>query len=639
MKNEIKIFLIICMISNIRNSYIYLLIQGNGTQRILSNVFRSTPSEVLVNGVKDNTCSKTCNLKNEINNITLKFTPKISSCHDMFSGANNMTEIDLSNFDFSRVTDLSFMFNACINLVKIEFGNINTPIVETMWAMFQSCSKLKSIDLSKFDTSKVKDMSTIFNGCSSLEKIVFGNINTSSLENMETMFQSCYSLISIDLSKFDTSKVTNMGNMFGLCSKLETIEFGNINTSSVKVMGSLFRGCSKLVSIDLSKFDTSNAKNMASMFYNCKNLKYLDLSNFDTSKVTTINAMFEGCSSLIYLNLKPFKLNNLVIKDNAFKGKSSNTKYCIEDKETQEFLIEIISDCSNDCFKDNAILDFEKKKCTISCTKYEFEGLCYGECPKDTYPLFCYENECGQKARECLNQLPLGYYLDLYEKAYKKCFEKCESCYGEGNETNNNCRKCKSNFNFINDLNDNNCYEKCKYFYYVDEYYKYHCTSNNMCPKQYNKIILNKTKCTNNCKNDTTYKYEYNNTCLIECPNETLYNENDKICYNFYIKQNNFSNNNISKEEIVEDFDDFRRYIYIYNVTNDKEDIIEIKNDMTYQLTTTDNQKNNIYNNISKLDLGECEKELKIKYGINDSLPLIIFKIDYFSPDTLVFKI
>ena len=53
-------------------------------------------------------------------------------------------------------------------------------------------------------------------------------------------------------------------------------------------------------------------------------------------------------------------------------------------------------------------------------------------------------------------------------------------------------------------------------------------------------------------------------------------------------------------------------------------------------MTTSDSQKNNTNKNISTLDLGDCEKELKTQYGINGSLPLIIFKIDYYSPDTLI---
>ena len=478
----LKVFLIISILQNIKNSEINFIIQGSGNQRILGNYFKFTPSEVLVNGVKDNSCSKTCNLQGGENNITLRFNDEIISCFDMFNGAKNIKEIDLSNFDFSKVTDLTQMFNDCDNLEKIEFGNINTSSVIFINTMFQSCFKLKSIDFSNFDTSQVIDMSFMFSVCSSLEKIEFGNINTSSVEDMNCMFQGCYLLTSIDLSYFDTSKVTDMGSMFSRCNQL----------------------------------------------------KYLNLSNFNTSKVETIKNMFNGCSSLIYLNLKSFKLNNSVNKANAFQYISSYVTYCIEDHATKDFLTEITSDCSNDCFKDNVIIDFNNKKCTGTCSKYICNNICYNECPEGTYSLYCYDNNCNNKVKECFNKTPEGYYLDEYNKKYKKCFEKCKYCYGEGNETNNNCIECKFNFTLLNYLNDTNCYENCEYYYYFDDNNNYYCTLNDTCPEQYNQLIADKNQCIKECKNDEIYKYEFDNRCYNNCPNNTylLINNEQNICYN-----------------------------------------------------------------------------------------------------------
>ena len=53
-------------------------------------------------------------------------------------------------------------------------------------------------------------------------------------------------------------------------------------------------------------------------------------------------------------------------------------------------------------------------------------------------------------------------------------------------------------------------------------------------------------------------------------------------------------------------------------------------------MTTSENQKNNTNKNMSTIDLGDCEDKLKSVYGIDPSLPLIIFKIDYFSKDSLI---
>ena len=48
-----------------------------------------------------------------------------------------------------------------------------------------------------------------------------------------------------------------------------------------------------------------------------------------------------------------------------------------------------------------------------------------------------------------------------------------------------------------------------------------------------------------------------------------------------------------------------------------------------YQITTSDNQNNNTYTNVSTIKLGECEKTLKRIYNIYDNETLIILKIDY----------
>ena len=74
----------------------------------------------------DNSCKKFCELPNGLNNITLVFNEEIDSCESMFEGLNNIKVIDLSNFDFSKVTNMDSMFNECNGLENINFGNINT---------------------------------------------------------------------------------------------------------------------------------------------------------------------------------------------------------------------------------------------------------------------------------------------------------------------------------------------------------------------------------------------------------------------------------------------------------------------------------------------------------------------------------
>ena len=103
------------------DSKIHLVVQGKGNQKLLNYFFQGAPSRVLVNGVVNDSCGKTCYLEGDKNNITLIFNEKIISCENMFDSLNNIIEVDLSNFDASEVIFMTGMFSFCNNLNKINF--------------------------------------------------------------------------------------------------------------------------------------------------------------------------------------------------------------------------------------------------------------------------------------------------------------------------------------------------------------------------------------------------------------------------------------------------------------------------------------------------------------------------------------
>ena len=104
------------------------------------------------------------------------------------------------------------------------------------------------------------------------------------------------------------------------------------------------------------------------------------------------------------------------------------------------------------------------------------------------------------------------------------------------------------------------------------------------------------------------------------------------------LNDTNYQNSSI-KDQIINNIreDIINGNIDLSNVLNgNKTDLLIKNNDTYYQITSSDNQKNNKYNNISTILLGECEKILKNIYHIKDNLTLIIFKIDYFPQDSLI---
>ena len=71
---EIILFIIFAYsISTEIISEIHLVISGSGTQNLINDNFNILPSEVWVNEVKNDSCSKTCFLEGDINNVIIKF--------------------------------------------------------------------------------------------------------------------------------------------------------------------------------------------------------------------------------------------------------------------------------------------------------------------------------------------------------------------------------------------------------------------------------------------------------------------------------------------------------------------------------------------------------------------------------------
>ena len=168
---------------------------------------------------------------------------------NLFADMANVTAIDTSNLDFSRV--------------------------ENALCMFVNCSKLESLDTASWDVSNMTNMQSIFYGCNALEDIDVSNWDTSNVTNMRMVFFRCYALDNETLKGVENWDVSNVKNFY-----------------------SMFKYARGLTDLDLSKWDTSSATTMSHMFANIGELETLDLSGFDTSNVTDMSWMFYDASKL-----------------------------------------------------------------------------------------------------------------------------------------------------------------------------------------------------------------------------------------------------------------------------------------------------------------------------------------------------
>ena len=207
----------------------------------------------------------------------------------------------LDYIDNIPVNKMYYTFGYCENATEIDIGDFDTSKVTNMAGMFYGCNSLTELDVSGFDTSNVTNMAFMFDmveGPIEVEHIYgLENFNTSKVRDMSYMFRNRNLLTELDLSNFDTINVENMRCMFGYCINLTELDVSSFDTSNVKNMSFMFSWCEELTELDLSNFNTTNAEDMSSMFRYCTNLKTIyvgdgwNIDNADT------DYMFDDCGT------------------------------------------------------------------------------------------------------------------------------------------------------------------------------------------------------------------------------------------------------------------------------------------------------------------------------------------------------
>ena len=624
-----------------------------------------------------------CNNLEKINFGQIE-TKKVKNMNNLFKNCFSLTSIDLSHFDTSSLNTMEFIFSGCKSLESIDLTKFNTTNVKSMCDLISYCDKMISISLSNFDTSNVRDMQGMFYQSSKLKYLDLRYFNTLSADNLAYFLEGCELMKYVNLRWFviDVNNPHNINytDVFGKLPSDTKLCIENVDTRNI-ILGNKINDCSdfcfqeniiyaiekdECICNENYKFEYNNqCYNECNIYkypilqnkYICSNIipenYYLDKNDniykecyYLCKKCSVMgnednNNCDECIDDYIFLNESFIPSKNCYhICDNYFYFNENSEYICTDSRSCPSNFDKLVVEknkCIDKCINDNDYIyeynneclkqcpsetkeNEEEKKCYRSCPEdqFEYNKKCYIICPSNTFKIF-------KNRIICSDILPEeNYYLDSYAEIYKPCFNSCLTCFGEGDEENNNCIECKHNFILLNEINkEKNCFP-CEFNYYIKNN-SYFCTDNLTCPKEYPKLIKNKKKCISKCINDNVYQYEYNNICYDNCPNRTYYSNINKICYDNNMTVENYIQKEISK---------IREYI-TNGKMNDTDYIVKIGN-VSIQITNSEIQNNNINKNISTIDFGLCENDLRNIYKINKSFPLLIYKIDYYPNDTLI---
>ena len=416
----------------------------------------------------------------------------------------------------------------------------------------------------------------------------------------------------------------------------------------------MFKDCVDITEINFTNFDTSNVLIMNSMFNGCKSLTYLNLSSFNTQKLERMQLMFKDCVKLEYINMINFNENTLIDNYEEYKMIFDNIPdtlvICINENITKyRILPQLKSRCYNiDCSDDwklkkmNIVSKINGCECQLdnclSCPSIEHTNkkLCT-QCNQGFYKM---ENNPSNidNYSYCYKE-PKGYYFDEVEILYKKCYETCETCEFKGDYKVHNCLECNNKFQFrIEKNNYLNCYENCEFYHYFDKDYNYNCTNDSNCPEDYPVLIEDEKECINDNKyiSSQIIVNEYTSSILNIKTEIIKYIKSEDIENIIQNLIKNDKNEIKGKEKEIKAYDKIIEkieniFVNNYDTTNlDKgEEQIINAGKMSITLTTTINQKNNkTDNNMTIIDLGECENLLRKYYNISDNELLYMKKID-----------
>jgi hypothetical protein len=237
-----------------------------------------------------------------------------------FSSEYIKSTAQLVPIDCTGKVDLHQMFDNCgwSKIPKL----INMNAATNLSGMYQNCANVTTIDTSAWNTTRVTKFANLFYGCTKLTTVDLSNITTGALSGASSdsfyqLFTNCSSLTSIDMhhmvlpSTGNLNRIPSMSSMFTNCKALTSL---TPPTTAFKTNGNwsgLFNNCQVLPSADIIAFinkinNPEDCSSLRGTFSNCKLLENISLDIHNANSLNTYQECyqaFSNCSNLKSVNL------------------------------------------------------------------------------------------------------------------------------------------------------------------------------------------------------------------------------------------------------------------------------------------------------------------------------------------------
>ena len=124
----------------------------------------------------------------------------------------NGTKVDI--LFSNELSGMPSIFKDNVDIISVDFSNFNSSKISEISDLFNGCSSLKSVDLTRFKLLQIKSLQNVFKNCKELTSVNISYISSSKIETVENCFEGCSSLKVLDISGLDLFNLNSYDRVF-----------------------------------------------------------------------------------------------------------------------------------------------------------------------------------------------------------------------------------------------------------------------------------------------------------------------------------------------------------------------------------------------------------------------------------------